>query len=103
MSSVNIFFFDKSVDISQFLWQSKFITYVDKVWGEGKYKSVCAAQTEKHGVDAAEEVFDISNNPSRSTERNRLFGFQRSICVGDIVKVDEELFLCMPVGWQKIQ
>ena len=49
---------------------------------------------------AAEEMFDLSNNPSRVTERNVKYGWTyRSISVGDIIVVDGANFFCAPTGW----
>lgn len=49
--------------------------------------------------DAAEEVFDISNNPSRDAARHQLFGSQRSFSSGDIVEVNGTNYLCMSCNW----
>ena len=55
------------------------------------------------GEDAAEEVFDLTNNPSRQDERVEKYGRGRSISVGDIVEVDDINYLCTPSGWLKLQ
>jgi hypothetical protein len=52
--------------------------------------------------DAAEEVFDLTNNPSREEERELLYGRHRSVSSGDIVDVDGSKFLCLPVGWLRL-
>lgn len=54
------------------------------------------------GEAAAEEVFDLTNNPSREEERTNIFGTGRSLSVGDIVNVDGVDFLCAPSGWVKL-
>ena len=54
------------------------------------------------GEEAAEEAFDLTNNPSRQDERENLYGRYRSVSVGDIVQVNEERFLCMSCGWEKL-
>ena len=54
------------------------------------------------GELAAEEVFDLTNNPSRQEEREYLYGLARSVSVGDIVNVDGEDFVCLNVGWEKL-
>ena len=51
------------------------------------------------GEAVAEEVFDLTNNPSRQDEREDLYGRGRSISVGDIIDVDGVLYLCAPMGW----
>jgi hypothetical protein len=54
----------------------------------------------------AEELFDLSNNPSRQDVRELLYGTGRSLSVGDIVVVEDERdpeyetsWLCLGVGW----
>lgn len=54
------------------------------------------------GKDAAEEVFDLINNPSRQEERLDRYGNGRSVSVGDIIKVDDKMFACLAIGWQEI-
>lgn len=53
----------------------------------------------KRGHAAAEEMFDLTNNPSREDERAEVYGSHRSVSVGDIVSVDGVYFLCQPSGW----
>lgn len=53
-------------------------------------------------MEAAEEVFDITNNPSREDECNEIYGCHRPVNVGDIVVVDGTSFLCENVGWTAI-
>ena len=52
------------------------------------------------GEEAAEQVFDITNNPSREVERAALYGEFRSVSVGDIVNVDGVDYLCASFGWK---
>lgn len=52
--------------------------------------------------EAAEEMFDLTNNPSRQEERIRTYGNGRSISVGDIVNVDGVDYLCMSAGWEEL-
>ena len=49
--------------------------------------------------DAAEEIFDLTNNPMRQGDREVRYGRGRSVSVGDIVSVNGEKFLCRPNGW----
>lgn len=50
----------------------------------------------------AEEIFDLTNNPSRDVERWATYGQYRSISVGDIVNVDGADWLCCCEGWWRI-
>ena len=52
--------------------------------------------------DAAEEVFDLTNNPSRQDEREQVYGNGRSLSTGDIVIVCEEQWLCKSFGWASL-
>lgn len=53
------------------------------------------------GEAAAEEVFDLTNNPSREEERDQLYDRRyRSLSVGDIVRVDGVSYLCASYGWE---
>lgn len=49
-----------------------------------------------------EEVFDLTNNPGRQSERERLYGRGRSVSVGDIVIVNGEEYVCKSLGWEKL-
>lgn len=54
----------------------------------------------ERGKAAAEEMFDLTNNPSREDERAEArLDRHRSVSVGDIVSVDGVYFLCQPSGW----
>jgi hypothetical protein len=52
--------------------------------------------------DAAEEVFDLTNNPGRCDERYEKYGNGRSLSVGDVVVVGEEQWLCCSFGWAEL-
>lgn len=66
------------------------------------YVKIGAIPTQLSGEDAAEEMFDLSNNPSRQEERELLWGNYRSLSVGDVVQVGGESFLCCSQGWHKL-
>lgn len=55
------------------------------------------------GEEAAEEVFDLTNNPSRQEERELLYGRGRSVSVGDVVVVDKDSYLCANMGWTRLE
>ena len=54
------------------------------------------------GEDAAEGVFDLTNNPGRQEERMKVYGTGRSLSTGDIVVVDTEQWACLGIGWVKV-
>jgi hypothetical protein len=61
------------------------------------------------GQAAADEVFDLTNNPSRQDERLERYGNGKSLSVGDIVQVYDGptpqsniKFLCASFGWEVV-
>ena len=52
--------------------------------------------------DVAEEMFDLTNNPSRQTAREYVYGRGRSLSVGDIVEAKGEKQLCCSFSWKAI-
>lgn len=59
-----------------------------------------------NGVEAAEETYDLTNNPLRDEEREYIWGILRPICVGDVIECVgdtgiREFYLCENVGWTK--
>lgn len=68
----------------------------------GEYASQNEIEVEHSGWQGAEEMFDLTNNPARHEERVQKYGRQRSLSVGDIVKVNHEMFLCCGDGWKQI-
>jgi len=59
---------------------------------------------EQQGVDAAEEMFDLTNNPCRELERDTLgLSEYRSVSVGDLVEVDGVKYLCCSSGWAVVE
>lgn len=57
-------------------------------------------ETKLEGEDAAEEAFDLTNNPYRQEEREEKYGRGRSVSLGDIVEVDGVKYVCMSIGWK---
>ena len=68
---------------------------------DGWYESCEPFIVSAKGARAAEEAFDLTNNPYRQDERERLYGRGRSVSVGDIVNVDGVDFVCCSEGWKK--
>lgn len=54
------------------------------------------------GQDLAEEMFDLTNNPSREEERMERYGNGKSLSSGDIVRTEDGDFLCLSIGWAKL-
>lgn len=68
----------------------------------GMYAPCPAFEVDGEGEKAAEEVFDLTNNPGRQDERELAYGRGRSVSVGDIVEVDGVRFLCASSGWVEL-
>lgn len=66
------------------------------------YQKIGTLAVEATGEAAAEEMFDLSNNPCRQEERDLKWGQHRSLSVGDVVHVDGRSFLCCSVGWKEL-
>lgn len=78
------------------------IAYAKVALANDHYKVVCETNTDEVGRNAAEEMFDLTNNPSRQDEREGKYGRGRSLSSGDIVTVDGADWLCLSIGWQRI-
>lgn len=63
------------------------------------YVAQCAIIVPMSGMDAAEEMFDLANNPFRQEERAAKYGSGRSVSVGDIIDVDGTKYLCASCDW----
>lgn len=53
-------------------------------------------------LEACDEAFDLTNNPSRQEEREEKYGRGRSLSVGDVVSVDGVQYVCLSIGWAKL-
>lgn len=69
---------------------------------DGWYQKAGEFTFEGEGEDAAEEAFDLTNNPCRQEERVMIYGRKRSVSVGDIIEVDGVEYLCASMGWTKL-
>jgi hypothetical protein len=97
-SKLGEFYFSKDpVELArQFLKEGLYTTALSTVFVNLK------GPVYKTGEEAAEECFDLTNNPSRMAERAAKYGYNRSLSVGDIVETSTGRFLCMSTGWAKI-
>ncbi len=89
--------------MGNFYFASDPIVLARKMLREGLYKvQGTMGVPDMEGMDVAEEVFDLTNNPSRQEEREELYGRFRSVSVGDIVNVDGADWLCCKQGWWRM-
>lgn len=68
----------------------------------GSYTKLKPIEINGAGEAVAEEVFDLTNNPSREDERLEVYGNGRSLSSGDVVEVDGVNYLCKSIGWEII-
>lgn len=103
MSKVQVFF---CADMSKFYFTNDVCGLAEQQYRAGMYQPgpeleldfKCTPQND--GNDVPEEAFDLSNNPSRQDERTEKYGrHNRSLSVGDIVRLDNMCWVCKPVGW----
>jgi hypothetical protein len=66
------------------------------------YRLAGMIPTDLVGEEAAEMVFDLSNNPSKEALKESMGWVGRSFSVGDIVVVDGVEWICLSVGWAKL-
>lgn len=78
------------------------LQHAQSLMSQDLYKKIGVLFTEKTGEAAAEDMFDLSNNPSREHERAERWGRNRSLSVGDVVHVDNESYFCAAIGWIKL-
>lgn len=64
-----------------------------------KYSVAGTYEWPMSGEEAAEEAFDLTNNPSREDERLEEYGHGRSVSTGDVVEVDGVKYVCLSFGW----
>ena len=85
--------------LGSFYFTEDRVALARKLVADGHYETAAEFAVLGEGESAAEEVFDISNNPSREVERRLLYGRFRSVSVGDIVTAGGVDYLCLPTGW----
>jgi hypothetical protein len=102
MAQVIVKFVDDE-SIGEFYFPPIQTELVKDLLADSKYRIAAEYYSPLDGEAAAEQAFDISNNPSREDDRLRHFHRQRSLSVGDLVVVDGITFLCASRGWQEIK
>lgn len=91
----------KSELMSEFYFsKKKGVDLAKELIANGSYVTIGNFFCHEQGEAAAEEMFDLVNNPSRQNDRAKYYGRDRSISVGDIVEVDGVNYLCASMGWE---
>lgn len=92
--------------LGEFYFTSDAVSLARKLRNEGYYdegRTIELPDGYYDGEEAAEEIFDLANNPMRQGDRLVRYGRGRSLSVGDMVRVDGEYFLCRPREWVKVE
>ena len=88
--------------LGEFYFSQDAAALARKMLNDGYYNEAGTFESFESGDAAAEDMFDMTNNPYRQDERLTKYGNNRSVSVGDMVKVDGEYFLCRPNDWIKV-
>lgn len=72
--------------------------FLDRVRARS-YVTVSKFEIPYSGEEAAEEVYDITNSPTRVDECAQVAGHIRPVLPGDIVVVDSRMYGCLSIGW----
>lgn len=69
-------------------------------------QEVLSFVTDLEGLEACEKAFHITNAPEeylKPDERALVANYRkRSLSSGDVVKVNDDRYLCLSMGWHKI-
>lgn len=100
MTQATIFLMNEDLWRERPAFNSKEQTAFARVNRKIGFTNAGTINTTKVGAQAAEEMFDLTNNPSRQDEREELYGRGRSVSSGDIINVDGTDYLCLSIGWE---
>jgi hypothetical protein len=101
MSNVTIKLLDNAKMGNMYFCQDQ-VAEAKALLEQGLYRNAGSFFFTEEGKDAAEEAFDMTNNPAREYERAKYYGRHRSVSTGDIVEVDGVNYLCKSFGWEKL-
>lgn len=101
MTQVMIKFAPQHVMLAMYQ-EDRAVSTVQTALKERTYTNSDWFEVEASGEAAAEEAFDLTNNPGRQEEREEVYGRGRSLSVGDVVVVGKEKYLCMSSGWLQL-
>jgi hypothetical protein len=101
MTNVYAFFAPRSVIRASLMHDDLHLLSIAKEHA-GDYEPVQGLTLPQKGEAAAEELFDLTNNPSRDEDREYYLWDRKPISVGDIVQVGRTQYLCSSFGWLKV-
>ena len=101
MSIATVLLLDSNY-LGNFYFTKDAVNLAKEFLSQGRYTKSVSLDIPYEGEEAAEELFDLTNNPSPIRQANRRvrYGNGRSLSVGDIVEVDNVKYLCRPNGWE---
>lgn len=98
-----IFLANREIAREFFFGDEATVAVVRQYLADGAYTATTPIEIGVEGEHAAEEMFDLTNNPSRQNEREAKYGNGRSVSVGDIICLSTgEMYACMSIGWLKL-
>jgi len=99
MAKVQIFF----CPMFKVMTSEKDLPTIKENLDAGLFTSSGTFEVAGEGEEAAEEVFELTNNPYWQDEREEVYGRGRSLSSGDVVEVDgKEQWACLSFGWGKL-
>ena len=78
------------------------VAQAQKMLADDGYEKVALETITSTTFIIADELFDLTNNPSRQEEREKVYGRGRSLSVGDIVEAWGVKLLCCSFGWKLV-
>jgi len=103
MATVKVMFLDPAQMITMYRGMDKQLPTTQANLAAGYYTEEALIEVEATDIEAAaDEVFDLTNNPSRQDEREEKYGNGRSLSVGDIVVLGDDKVVCLSFGWAKV-
>lgn len=88
-----------------FLDDESMVATTEKFWPQGLYRLVATVQTEYGNTPMnLEHAFRVTNHIDEAWQKNSGVlaepGGQRSTSVGDLVRLDDTLYVCCRTGWK---
>ena len=100
MAHVTISYLKDGARSEFYPWRSQPVDFEKLLANLDKWEIGPSFEIDLIGEEAAEEMFDLSNNPGRYDEWfSHTFGNYRTLSVGDLVEVNSEIYLCENIGW----
>lgn len=100
MSSVTIYLAPTALTATLITSPDKAERLMRRLFSRGMYRACNSFTTLQSGLEAAEEAFDLTNNPDRAHDRVKLTNCVRSVTLGDVVEVDGVKYVKIEAVWK---